>query len=41
MDCGTAKYAEEEIIELQEGDPIPEDYEETYDPAFCDDENTN
>lgn len=40
MDYGTAKYAEEEIIELQEGDPMPEDYEETYDRAFYD-ENTN
>lgn len=32
MDCGTAKLVEEEIIELQEGQPVPEDYEEIYDP---------
>ena len=41
MDCGTARYVEEEIIEIQEGDPVPEDYEETYDPAIYDDEYTN
>lgn len=41
MDCGTARYVEEEIIELQEGDPIPEDYEETYDPNADDEEYNN
>ena len=39
MDCGTARLIEEEIIELQEGDPIPQDYEEIYDPNVEDDDD--
>ena len=40
MDCGTAKLVEEEIIELPEGQSIPEDTEYTYDPN-CEDEDNN
>ena len=37
MDCGTARVVEEEIIELQEGETVPEDSEYTYDPHLDDD----
>jgi transcription initiation factor TFIID subunit 7 len=41
MDCGTARLVEEEIIELAEGQSVPQDYEETYDPNIEEEEEYN
>ncbi|CAG9309914.1 unnamed protein product [Blepharisma stoltei] len=38
MECGTARVVQEEIIELQEGENVPENYETTYDPKTLEDE---
>jgi len=40
MDVGTVRLVEEEIIEIPEGEMIPEDREYTYDPN-SDDESNN
>lgn len=39
MDVGTVRLVEEEIIEIPEGETIPEDKEYTYDPNSDDELN--
>lgn len=38
MESGTTRVVQEEIIELQEGENVPESYEETYDPRTLDED---